>query len=103
MRRLHKILLLSIFGNAACFSHAYIFFQTGVDSNLLIDGERVLFAQSDGSLTVLSIETGKALRRVKGYNFSGVLKRIPQGILSLQYGSIALLNPTNFTVIWETS
>ena len=102
MRWLFKFLLAGILSNAAGFSHAFTFRQVGVDSNLLIDGDRVLFCQSDGSLTVLAIETGQVLRRVKGHDFSGTLKRIPPGILMLRYGSIALLNPKNFTIIWIT-
>lgn len=34
---------------------AYTSIEVGIDSNLLIDGDRVLFAQSDGSLTALDI------------------------------------------------
>ena len=102
MRWLFKILLAGILSNAAGFSHAFTFRQVGVDSNLLIDGDRVVFCQSDGSLTALAVKTGQVLRRVKGHDLSGTLKRIPPGILMLQYGSIALLNPTNFTSVWKT-
>jgi outer membrane protein assembly factor BamB len=102
MRRLLKIFLVVNLGIAPSFSYAYTFSQVGVDSNLLIDGNRVVFAQSDGSLTVLAIDTGQVLRREKSRYFSDVLKRIPQGLLMLQYDTIALLNPTNLTVIWET-
>ena len=102
MRWLLRIFLAAVLGNAAYYSHAYTFCQVGVDSNLLIDGDRIVFAQSDGSLTVLAIDTGQVLRREKSYDFSGTLKRVSEGILMLRYGAIALLNPTNFTVIWET-
>jgi len=85
MRWLLKILLMSIVGGAAWCSHAFTFCQVGVDSNLLIDGDRVIFAQSDGSLTVLAVETGEVLRRMKGHDFSGTLTRIGPGILMLQY------------------
>lgn len=83
-------------------SYAYMYSQVGVDSNLLIDGDRVIFAQSDGSLTILDINTGRVLRREKSHYFAGNLIRISPGILLLQYGWIALLDPTNLTVIWQT-
>src|SRR5437879_1534247 len=98
-----RILLAAILCNSAFFAHAYTFCQVGMDSNLLVDGDRIVFCQSDGTLTVLAVETGQVFRRVKGHDFSGTLERIPQGILMLHYGSIALLNPTNFAVMWETT
>jgi outer membrane protein assembly factor BamB len=102
MRWLLKIFLAILIGEAASYSYGYTFSQVGVDSNLLIDGNRVIFAQSDGSLTVLAIDTGEVLQREKNRRFSGTLQRISPGILMLQYGTIALLNPTNLVVIWET-
>jgi len=82
---------------------AYTSIEVGIDSNLLIDRDRVLFAQADGSLTVLDINSGKVLHRDKKRDYSGTLTRVPQGILVLQYGRIALLNATNLLQVWETT
>ncbi|HEX5218284.1 MAG TPA: hypothetical protein VFZ59_01855 [Verrucomicrobiae bacterium] len=100
MRRLLKILFVAVLTGSA---HAHTFRQVGVDSNILIDEGHAIFAQSDGSLTMLAIETGQVLHRAKGRDFSGTLSRIDSGILLLNYGTIALLNPTNLSVLWETT
>lgn len=80
---------------------AYTFVQAGVDSNFLVDGDRVLFAQPDGSLTVLSAASGEVLAREKNRNYSGTLALTPRGLLIFNDQTLALLNPTNFTVLWE--
>src|SRR5262245_8850132 len=103
MSRLYRIFLAAFFCFAAFYSNAYTYTQQGVYSNFLVDGDKLVFAQSDRTLTVLSIETGEVLLRVKNREFSGTLKRVSQGILMLQYSSVALLNPTNYTTIWETT
>ena len=87
----------------ARFCSGYTYIQMGVDSNFLIDGGRVLFAQSDGSLTALDLETGKVLVRDRTRNYSGTLRRIPQGLLVLNDRTIALLDPARFTALWETA
>ena len=84
-------------------AHAYTFMQVGVDSNFLIDDGRVLFAQADGSLTVLSLETGQVLLREKSSDYSGRLVRVRDGILVLNYGTITLLNPASLAPIWHTT
>jgi outer membrane protein assembly factor BamB len=81
---------------------AYTSMEVGVDSNLLVDGDRVLFAQSDGSLTALDINSGKVLYRDSKTDYSGTLTRVPQGILVLNSGRIALLNATNLQQVWKT-
>jgi outer membrane protein assembly factor BamB len=83
-------------------SAAYTYVQAGVESNFLIEGYRVLFAQSDGSLTALSLESGSVLMRNKTRDFSGTLLRIPQGVLLFTGQSAALLDPTSFSTVWET-
>ena len=96
------LILVTILGNVSQDCHAYMFSQVGVDSNFLIDDDRVIFAQSDGSLTALAIDTGAVLRREKTRDYSGTFKRVSSGILLLQYDSIALLDATNFAVLWST-
>jgi outer membrane protein assembly factor BamB len=76
--------------------------QAGVESNFLIDGYRVRFAQADGSLTTLSLSSGDVLGRNRTRDFSGTLLSLPQGVLLLGSRSIVMLNPTNFTARWET-
>jgi outer membrane protein assembly factor BamB len=89
--------------SSALFCHAYTYLQVGVDSNFLIDGGRVLFAQADGSLTALALDTGKVLARDRTRDYSGMLERVPQGILLLNDRTIALLDPNRFDMLWETS
>jgi outer membrane protein assembly factor BamB len=97
------LILLFALGSTPVCCDAYTYIQVGVDSNFLVDDGRVLFAQSDGSLTALDLQTGAVLSRNKGRNFSGMLARVPQGLLVLNDQSIALLDPTNFSTLWETA
>src|SRR5439155_15933066 len=70
-------------------------------SNLLIDQGHVFFSQADGSLTVLSLETGDVLHRDKARAYSGTFTLTPAGILVVGYDFVAVLNQTNFTRIWS--
>ena len=102
-KQVMKIFLLLALGCSAFSCAGYTYVQAGVESNFLIDNERVLFAQSDGSLTGLSLGSGDVLFRNKTRDFSGSFQRIPQGILLFSSQSIALLDPIHFTTEWETS
>ena len=84
-------------------SLAFTFRQVGVDSNLLIDDGRVFFAQADRSLTGLQLDNGKVLYRKTDRDYSGTLKRIPAGIIVLNYGTISLLDATNLSLKWQTT
>jgi outer membrane protein assembly factor BamB len=95
------LLLVPVCSTLFCSGYTYL--QVGVDSNFLIDDGRVLFAQSDGSLTALSLDSGQVLVRDKTRNYSGALLRTPQGLLVLNDRVIALLNPTTFSALWETT
>jgi hypothetical protein len=97
-----RALILSVVSAFTYLSWGYTYSQIGVDSNFLIDDGRVIFVQSDGSLTVLSFESGKVLLREKSRDYSGTLKRVPEGILVFNYGTITLLNPDNLNVLWDT-
>ena len=101
-RLLLTILLPFTLGCSALRCSGYTYVQAGVESNFLIDDGRVLFAQADGSLTALSLKSGDVLIRARGRNYSGALRRIPQGILLLNDRTIALLNPADFSIVWET-
>ena len=83
-------------------SPGYTYLQVGVDSNFLIDSNRVLFAQADGSLTALALGSGEVLARNKSLYFSGNLLRTPDGILVLNDRNIALLDPATLNTVWQT-
>jgi outer membrane protein assembly factor BamB len=81
----------------------YTSLQVGVDSNFLVDDDRVCFAQSDGSLTVLSLQSGEVLARDRSRNFSGTLLRVSPGLLACNGQTVALLDPTNLNIRWESA
>lgn len=82
---------------------AYIYVQVGVDSNFLVDGGRVCFAQSDGSLTMLLLDTGEVILRRKDRDYSGTIVGTDDGILVLGYEKITMLERATLLPIWETS
>jgi outer membrane protein assembly factor BamB len=84
--------------------NAYSSTQVALDSNLLVDGDRVIFAQGTGSLTVLDLETGKVLLRKRpkeGFSFSGRLENSAHGVLMLSYDRIFLLDRSTFDPVWQ--
>src|SRR5262245_8606755 len=83
---------------------AYTSVRVALDSNILVDGRRVIFAQGTGSLTALSLETGEVLVRKKpksNFEYSGKLGRSVHGILMMSYGRIALLDENTFEPVWR--
>ena len=94
------VVVFSVFWVTAAYSMTVI--PTGVNSNFLIDNGRVFFAQADDSLTVLDLETGSVIARKKDKNYSGVLLKIKEGILVLNYFQITLLDSKTLTPIWKT-
>jgi len=97
------VLALLICLSCARLSLAYTYHQVGVGSNFLVDDGRVYFAQADGSLTALDLDTGEVLRRKKDGYYSGALMRVDEGILVLTYGKITLLAPRTLSRVWETT
>lgn len=70
---------------------AFTSVRVALDSNILVDGKRVIFAQGTGSLTVLNLETGEVLLRKKpasNVDYSGRLQRSIHGVLMVSYGRI---------------
>src|SRR4051812_40415443 len=68
--------------------------RVALNSNIVIDGDRVIFAQGTGSLTVLDLASGKTLLRKKPEAdsfYSGNLQRSAYGVLMMTYDSIVLL------------
>ena len=96
-----KLFLFLALGSSTLSRAASTEVQAGVESNFLVDGYRVRFAQSDGSLTTLSLSNGDILDRNRTRDFSGTLRSLPQGVLLLGSRSIVLLNPTNFSPRWD--
>lgn len=82
--------------------HAYMCRQVGVDSNLLVVDGVVYFAQCDGSLTALELQTGRVLLRKRDRGYSGKLRMTEHGILVLGYRNIIMLDRATHAVRWET-
>jgi hypothetical protein len=83
---------------------AYTYERVALGSNILVDGERVIFAQGTGSLTVLDLETGNVLLRKKPSTrspYSGQLQKTAHGVLMMGYDTIALLDGRTFDIVWQ--
>ena len=83
---------------------AYTSVRVAIDSNILVDGKRVIFAQGTGSLTILNLETGAVLLRKKpgsDFDYSGKLRRTLHGVLMMSYDRIALLDGNTFEPVWR--
>jgi hypothetical protein len=84
--------------------YGYTYARVALGSNILVDGERVIFAQGTGSLTVLDLETGNVLLRkqpAKHFPYSGRLQKTDHGVLMMGYDSIALLDGRTFDIVWQ--
>jgi len=79
----------------------YTYSQVGVASNFVIDDGKVLFAQSDDSLTILDLETGQVVLRKKGLWPARTIEWTDSGILMQSYRGIAMLAPSTLDVIWQ--
>src|ERR1700681_4146836 len=94
--------MLLLLGAGPLDAHTSI--RVALDSNILVDGGRVIFAQGTGSLTVLDLETGEVLLRKKpekAFSYSGNLQHSAYGVLMMAYEKIALLDGSTFDAIWE--
>src|SRR5262245_59153237 len=83
---------------------AHTSMRVALDSNLLVEGGRLIFAQGTGSLTVLDLQAGKVLLRKKpkdGFWYSGKLQNSAYGVLMMSYGRIFLLDRTTFDPSWQ--
>src|SRR5208283_3343033 len=63
---------------------AHTAISVALDSNILVDRGRVIFAQGTGSLTVLDLETGEVLLRKKpekDFSYSGKFEPSANGVL----------------------
>lgn len=82
-------------------AQAYTFRQTGANSNILIYDNKVCFAQGDGTLTLLNLNTGEALLRKANIDleFQGQLVLTDNGIFMASSES-AMLDKDTLDVIW---
>ena len=84
--------------------HAYTSMTIAVDSNILVFEGKVLFAQGTGSLTMLDLETGRAVLRKpppKDFRFSGTLYKHRHGIILVGYSRTSLLDAATLDLIWS--
>jgi len=84
---------------------AYSRYLVGVNSNFVIERDRVLFAQSDGSLTLLDLQTGAALSRSDEDNSGHFSSLYPfrEGIFCEYAGVIRLLDRRTLKEIWRAN
>ena len=75
--------------------------QVGVDSNFLIADGKVYFAQADGTLTALNLDTGEVVARHKNGDYSGTLRLFDKGILVCAYKELTMLDRATLEVIWR--
>lgn len=94
-------LLAMVIGSAS--ARGYTYSEVGVASNIIVIDKRVHFAQADGSLTALDLETGKVLLRKMDQRYDGVLRALDAGLLVVRYGNIFLLEKISYQKLWETS
>lgn len=96
------IVLLMLLGSITpAVAHTYI--QVGVDSNFVVHEDKVYFSQSDGSLTVLKVQSGGVLARKTDFDYSGTLRLVDAGLLVMNYDQITLLNLTTLAPIWRVA
>ncbi len=93
--------LCAAFATSAARAHTYK--QVGVDSNFLIDDGKVYFAQSDGSLTALDLDTGAVLARRRHIRYRGILRRVEPGILVHATDGITVVDTSSLDVLWRSS
>lgn len=89
-----------LIGSASAWG--YTFMEVGVASNIVVIDKKVHFAQGDGSLTILDLETGKVLLRKTDENYEGVLRNLDAGLLVVTYDKISLLEKGSLQKLWET-
>ena len=93
-------LVLLAFLSLVSTALSYTYVQVGVNSNFLIDDGKVYFAQSDGSLTVLNLETGDIVARKKNIDYGGTLHTVDNGIL-VNSDELTVINKSTLDVIWQ--
>jgi len=88
-----------------CMSEARTELRLGLDSNMLVLEDRLIFAQADGSLTAIDIKSGKVLLRKlpeDGLPYSGELLKRPSGVLMIDYKKVSLLDENrDFIAVWS--
>jgi len=103
LRLLPLLAFLSLFLGKGDAFHRY---GEGVNSNFLIERNRVCFAQSDLSLTLLNLETGAVLARADkedDYGSHISLYSVQAGILAAGDRVLRLLDRETLKEIWRVS
>lgn len=100
-RRLILISVLWILGISVSQLGATTVRQVGIDSNFLIVGDRIFFAQADDSLTVLDLRNGAVLARLVDGDYSGTLRQTDEGILVWAYRRITLIDLDTLVPRWS--
>lgn len=95
--RLGLIVLLLFVSTALCYTSV----QVGVNSNFLVAEGKVYFAQSDGTLTVLNLETGDVVARNTNIKYGGTLQVVDNGILVHTYDQLTVLDKCTLEIIWQ--
>jgi outer membrane protein assembly factor BamB len=95
------VLLLIVLFISPAFCHTYV--QVGVNSNFLVYDGKVAFAQSDGTLTVINLETGDVVARKKNIYYDGTLKINDIGIFVTTYSTFSVLNKNNLEIVWQAN
>lgn len=72
----------------------------GVTSNLVVVGGKVLFAQADGSLTVLDVQTGEVRARVQG-DYSGRLTVADGAVIRWGDDEVSVLDQESLKERWR--
>jgi len=93
------VLLTLVVLATPAFCHTYV--HVGVNSNFLIDDGKVYFAQSDGTLTALNLDTGEVVARKSNIEYGGTLQLVDKGILVRTYGELTVLAQSTLEVIWQ--
>ena len=82
------LILLMLLPAMSMSAHSYE--QVGGNSNFLVDEGKLFFAQADGTLTVLKLNTGEVIARKRNIYYEGSLQLIDEGILVMTHSKITL-------------
>ena len=98
-RPLSLLMLLPVFATSAfCYTSKLV----GVDSNFLIASGKVFFAQSDGTLTALHLDTGAVAARSDDLLCGGTLQRGDNGLLVCGYDNVeSFLDWNTLQLRWQ--
>ncbi len=103
IKSLELLSALLIIATLANPTHATTVMNVGVDSNILVVNDKVFFAQTDKSLTVLDLNNGTVLARLVEAKYSGTIVQINEGILVWNYGCVTLIDSATLIPRWSVT